>query len=165
MRGSKIIVTADPRGLRTEGTITDTSKPGTHMEIVPATAPVGGRFSWRCASTTSVASAGAKSPKVILLENWVVGKIYSDAYAANERCFLYYPNAGDELNLILGDVSGTGDAAVAIGDFFGIDPTTTPGKLKRNSSYTSTPYHANEAYAAGLAADIWLWVTYRGDQA
>lgn len=158
MRGSKIIVTADPRGRRDEGTITDTSKPGTLMEKVPATAATQGRFSYRARSSTE----GAKSPICVLLENWVLGKIYSDAYAANERCFLYWPNAGDELNLILGDVSGTGDAAIAIGDLFGVHTT---GKIKRNNSYGALPFESNEAVAAGLAADYLLWVTYRGDQA
>lgn len=158
MRGSKILINANSRGRRDEGTITDTSKPGTHMEIVPATAMIAGRFSYRACS----AAAGAKGPRIVLLENWVVGKIYSDAYAANERCFLYWPEVGDELNLILGDVAGTGDAAIAIGDVYGVN---NDGKLKRNSSYTSTPYQAQEAVAAGLTADYLLWVAYRGDQA
>ena len=158
MRGSKILLNANAHGLREEGTITDTSKPGTLMERVPATASVAGRFSYRACSAT----AGAKGPRVVLLENWVQGKIYSDAYAANERCFLYWPVAGDELNLILGDVAGTGDAAIAIGDVFGVN---NDGKLKRNSSYTSTPFEALEAVSAGLAADYLLWVQYRGDQA
>lgn len=158
MRGSKIIVGADVKSRRTEGTITDTSKPGTMMEIVPATAYILGRPSWRAKSS----AAGLKGPNVILLENWVVGKIYSDAYAANERCFLYYLAVGDEVNALLGDVAGTGDS-VAIGDLFG---TTTTGKIIRNSSYNALPFESNEAYAAGsMTADIWLWCTYRGDQA
>lgn len=158
MKGSKILISANPMGLREEGTITDTSKPGTLMEIVPATAFSQGRPSYRASS----AAAGAKGPRIVLLENWMLGKIYSDAYAANERCYVYRPNAGDEFNLILGDIGGTGDAAIAIGDVYGVN---TDGKLIRNSSYTSTPFESQEAVAAGLAADYLLWVKYRGDQA
>jgi hypothetical protein len=158
MKGSKILINADPHGRREEGTITDTSKPGTLMERVPATAMSQGRFSWRAASAT----AGAKGQRIILLENWTLGKIYSDAYAANERCFLYWLQAGDECNVILLDVAGTGDAAIAIGDLFGVNNT---GKITRNSAYTSTPFESQEAVAAGLAADYLLWCVYRGDQA
>jgi hypothetical protein len=158
MKGSKIVLNPNSQGLRTEGTITDTSKPGTLMEKVPATAAVGGRFSWRARSSTE----GAHAQIAVLTENWVQGKIYSDAYAANERCFIYYPKAGDDLNLILLDIAGTGDAAIAIGDLFGV---TTSGKLKRNNSFGACPFESNETVAAGLADDYLLWVTYRGDNA
>lgn len=159
MRGSKILINPDADGYRTEGTITDTSKPGTCMEKVPATAAIGGRFSWRAKSS----AAGLKGPNVVLLENWVAGKIFSDAYAANERCFLYYLETGDDVNMLLGDLAGTSDPAIAIGDLFG---TTTTGKIIRNSSYNALPFEANEPYAINtILADIWLWCTYRGDQA
>lgn len=157
MRGSKILLNADAKGLRIEGTIVGTPKPGTIMEKTSAAA-VQGRFSYQASSRSS----GAKGPNIILTENWILGKIYSDAYATGEHGFMYQLNAGDDCNVILLDVAGTGDAAIAIGDVFGVGAV---GKLVRNSSYTATPFESNEAVAAGLAADYLLWCTYRGDQA
>jgi len=157
VKGTKIIVTAEPKGTFLEGIITDTSKPGTLMEKVPATAPVDGRFSYRHASRT----AGSKGPICVLLEDGDQGQIYSTAYVANKRCFLYFPVAGEDLNLLVLDIAGTADD-VAIGDLFGVE--ATGGKLHANSSYASAPFEANEVVTDPVA-DYWLWVTYLGNLA
>jgi hypothetical protein len=155
-RGQEIIVSSEPRGVFDEGVIDDTSKPGTLMEMVPNAAFVGGRPTWRASSH----AAGAKGPVVVLLPDQLQGKTATDAYVAGTRCFLYWPVAGENLNLLLGDVAGTGDI-VTQGDLFG---STTTGKIIRNSSYTSAPFQAMESLAAATA-DALVWVKYLGNQA
>lgn len=177
-RGTNIVITAEPRGQFLEGTITDTSVPGTVMEVVPADAGIGGRKKYRAASH----AAGAKAPIYVLLPDYMQGKLgvggleagavsggvtqganyaaVGDAYVANTRCFLYAPLMSEELNLVLGDVAGTADS-VAIGDLFGVNNN---GKLIANSSYTSAPFQAMEAMS-NVSADTMLWVQYLGNQA
>lgn len=152
-KGNEIIVTAEPRGTFDEGIITDTSKPGTFMEIVPATAPVGGRFSWRARSLT----AGSKGPLVILLNDSEQGKTSADAYVSGTRCRLYWLCAGEEYNVRVADVAGTADD-VAIGDLFGVDAT---GKAKANAGYASAPLQALEV-KTDPTAEYLLWVKCLG---
>lgn len=155
-KGNEIILSAYPQGKFMEGTITDTSSPGMCVEIVPATAMIDGRPSFRARSLT----AGAIGPVAVLLPDSMQGKLATDAYVANTRCFVYYPMAGEELNMLVGDVAGTGDT-IAIGDLYGVN---NDGKLKANSSYASAPFEAMEASAA-LTADKLVWFKYNGNQA
>lgn len=104
-KGSKILIDGEPKGKFIEGFIKtgQTPEPGTQMMIDPAAAdPVGGRHTW------SVASATARGPVAILLEDYLQGKSVDDAYAAGDRCFLYCPLPGEELNVRLTDTAGTG---------------------------------------------------------
>lgn len=156
-RGNKIIVTADPNGKFDEGTITDTSKPGMFVEVVPGTAMTrGGRPSFRARSL----AAGAIGPVAILLEDDLQGFTADTAYVANKPCRVYWPEAGDQLNAVVGDVAGTADD-VAIGDKFGIN---NAGKLIANSSYASAPFQALET-KTDPTADYRLWVLFMGPQA
>lgn len=176
-KGQEIVLSAEPRGRMEEATITDTSVPGTIMEIVPATALLGGRPSVRARSQ----SAGALGPICVLLADRLQGKLgvggsgatvssggvsvtgpalTGDAYAANTQCFIYWPEAGDELNLVVGDVAGTSDT-IAIGDLYGVNNN---GKLIKDSSYNSAPFLAMEATAA-LTGDAMIWFKYLGQRA
>lgn len=155
-RGSQILIQGEPEGVWEEGTITDTSKPGTCMEEVPATAYSNGRPSYRARS----AAAGAKGPVIVLLPDTLQGKTASDAYVSGTRCFLYFPVAGEHLNMLVGDVTGTGDT-IAIGAKFGVN---NDGKLKADSAYTSAPFEAQEALTA-LTADTLVWMRYLGNNA
>ena len=157
MNGSLIIVSSETGGKFLEGTITDTSKPGTCMEIVPATTPIQGHHSYRACSRT----AGLKGPIAVLLEDDLQGVVASGAYVAGTRGRLYMPLAGDDLNMLVGDIAGTSDT-IAIGDGFGVLNT---GKLHPDSSYASVPFQAQEAYTSALLADTLVWVKYLGNQA
>lgn len=148
MRGTKIIASADPKGRFDEGIITDTSKPGTCMEMVPATALNGGRLSFRAVSRT----AGSKGPICVLLEDDLQGKLATDAYVANTRGRLYWPLPGEEMNMLVEDVAGTGDT-IAVGLLLGINNN---GKLKRDSSYASLPFQTMEATTAPTADQLVL---------
>lgn len=105
-RGNQIIVTADPKGVFDEGTIDDTSKPGTIVEVVPGTAFVGGRPHWRAAA---VGTDGKATQNSVLLEDNLQGKTITDAYVAGTRCRVYTPIPGEECNVLCGEVAGTGN--------------------------------------------------------
>ena len=45
----------------------------------------------------------------VVLPDQLQGRLSTTAYTAGERLFLYAPLMGDELNLLLIDISGTGD--------------------------------------------------------
>ena len=157
-KGNEILLSADPGGKFEDIIISGTPKPGQILELKTATAAQGGRFTYQVSSRT----AGAKGPNPVLLNDKLQGRLSTTAYADGERARIYWPQAGDELNCLLGDVAGTGDA-VAIGDKFGVD---NAGKIKANASYTSTPFQALEVIAAGgITADALVFVKYLGDQA
>lgn len=114
-RGNKIIVTADPKGRFVEGTIGDTSKPGACMQLQispPQTANQVGRFTYVAAAP---GTDGKQIEHLILLEDSPQGKTISDAYVSGTRCRMYIPLAGEEINILLGEVAGTGNS-YAIGD-------------------------------------------------
>lgn len=124
MRGTQIIVSSEPQGKFMEGIIGAgiTPYPGTAMQLDISESLQGGRHVWELYNAD--ADGGRpKGPIIILIENKLLGRDYSTAYAAAERCFGYVPETGDELNLLLGDVSGTADAHTK-GEILIIDDTT-----------------------------------------
>ncbi len=131
-QGNKIIVSANPRGRHLEGKVTGTPKPGTVMEIDWSEAKVDGRFTWEPYGTTSasgikgVGADGDRRIIAVLLPDKLQGKAATAAYVTGSRCFLYCPVMGEELNMLLEDVAGTGDNH-ALGDILMVDDGT--GKL------------------------------------
>lgn len=108
MKGSNTIVSANPQGKFLEGTIVGTPKPGTMMQIKAGTEPTNGRHSWEPYGTTSNGGDGAPRQVVVLLEDDKQGKTYDDAYVTGTRGFLYCPIPGEELNVRMDNISGTG---------------------------------------------------------
>lgn len=167
-RGNVIVVSAQPNGKFMEGYISGTPTPGILVERTTA-APVNGRFTYQAVTR----STGAIGPVYVLLPDELQGKLgvgaalspgghaVGDAYVTGSRCFIYAPEAGDELNLVVASVAGTADD-VARGALFGVQTAT--GKLIANSSYASAPFQANEVIT-DPTADYLLWVTYLGNQA
>ena len=125
MKGSKILITGEPKGRFFEGPISTsgTPKPGTIMQIKAATAINGnGQFTF-----TEYAPGGDGQmpigPYLVLLEKGE-GYTYATAYATGEHCHVYCPLPGDELNLLWSAAgTGTGDA-VAVGDKAIVDNST-----------------------------------------
>lgn len=154
--GNEIIVSANPRGVFLEGIVDGTPKPGTIMQIKAATAAVNGRFTWE------VFDAGADGDQrliAVLLPDSLQGKTASDAYVDGDRCFLYVPAPGEELNVLVADISGTGDDW-AIGDLLIVDDGT--GKLiATTGSPESEPFIGLEA-VTDPTADHLLHVMYTG---
>ncbi len=134
-KGNAVIVTPEPKGRFTEGTVSGTPVPGTCMEIVPSTDPVGGRFSYRARSSAD----GTQGPIIILLEDLLQGKTFDDAYASGDRCFLYFPVNGEEFNMAIRDQPGTGTANIEnIGDLLTVDGAS--GMLQPAGSSLSAPF-------------------------
>ncbi len=156
MYGNNIIrITPGMHGVPDEGTITTALLPGVCVEMVPNTAFTNGRPSWRGRSRT----AGALGPVAILLDDPLQGFPVGTAYVAGKRGFVYWPQAGEEFNMLLAD-SGSTALAVTQGDLFGVDAT---GKILPNSSYASTPFQSMETLAAlgGTPSEL-LWVKFLG---
>jgi hypothetical protein len=109
-RGNDIVVSPFPKGHRVEGIIGAglTPKPGTIMQLQVGTALQGGRHTWELYNAD--ADGGMpKGPFIVLTPDFYQGRTASDAYAAGERAFGYIPMPGDELNLLVANIAGTGD--------------------------------------------------------
>ena len=165
MKGTKILLASPTRGVTEQIIVSGTPKPGTCMEMVPATEPVGGLFSYAVYGTQAasggnfVAADGNKKAVAVLLEKDQEAKIYSDAYATGDRGRVYFPIPGEELNMLFENQSGTADA-FAIGDEAMIDDGT--GKLLAvDSDAEAQPFTVRETKAA-LTADAWIRCRFNG---
>lgn len=157
-RGTEIIVSANPQGEFTEGTIIGTPKPGTVMEI-DATAAIpgpGGRMSYR---VYQPGTDGQRRVIWILLPDSLQGKLNTDAYVTGTRGFLYCPRAGEQFNMLLGDVAGTADDHTK-GETLEVDTGT--GKLiAHTGSPEADPFRLLETVTDPVA-DTLAWVEYTG---
>lgn len=110
MKGSKILLSEEPRGRFLEGVVSGTPLPGTIMQIVAGTAMNDrGRHTWEVYNR-SADGEQPQGPFAVLLERGE-GYIYSDAYVTTHQCFLYIPEPGDEMNLLWATSgTGTGDS-------------------------------------------------------
>lgn len=159
-RGQCIVVSSEPRGKFHEFIIGAglTPKPGTAVQIDYSVALVGG------CHTVKLYDADAdggrpKGPLIILTENYLYGGDMTTAYAAGQRAFGYIPGAGDELNLLLADVSGTGDAHSA-GEM--LIPDDGTGKWNATTGTPETePAQLMEDVAAPTA-DTLAWCIWTG---
>lgn len=150
-----IVLSADPHGTWMEGKLTDTSLPGTHVEIVPATAPVGGRFSWRARSSAN----GAADPIVFTVNMWEAGHTVTTTPTANDRAKFYWPKNGEEFNLRVAESSGTGTLGEnLIGDRLSVNNS---GMLMAGTS-TSKPYYLLDRTGLDTYTTALKWVQYLG---
>lgn len=158
MKGNEIIVSANPRGVFHEGEVDGTPKPGTCMQIKAATEPVNGRFTWEAYNAD--ADGNQRLVAVLNLDYWQ-GKLATDAYADGDRCQVYCPVAGEELNVLLDDVAGTSATSdYAIGDLLIIDDGTGL-VIDTTGTPESEPFILLETLT-DLTADQLVWVMYTG---
>lgn len=123
-RGNGIIVSAEPGGRFDEGTISGALKPGTCLQIKASSGiDDNGRFTYE---VYAPGTDGEQRQVIVLLPDDLSGKLATTAYADGDHCFVYEPANGDELNMLLKDISGTGDDHT-IGETLMIDTGT--GKL------------------------------------
>lgn len=147
----------NPQGRFMEGIIDDTSKPGTWMELVPGSAEVSGRLHYR---HYAPGADGSPREVIILLEDPGQGAIYSAAYVAGTRCFLYSPLAGDEMNVLTADATGTGSLnAFNVGDRL-TGKNTTGTFIKELTATDSAPFVVNEDITQS-EPDTGTWVFCR----
>lgn len=159
-RGNEIIVSADPRGHMIEGFIGAglTPKPGTIMQIQIATALKGGRHTWELYNAD--ADGGRpKGPFIVLLPDFLQGRLSTTAYAAAEKCFGYIPLPGDELNLLLKDLAGTSDDYSA-GETLIVDDAT--GLLISTTGSPETEVAFLLENVTNLTADTLGWCYWTG---
>ncbi len=158
MKGNKILINGnEPEGRFITGIISGAGcAPGMAMEIVPATEPVNGMFTYRRRQT---GSNGDKRPLIVLLEDTLQGVKPdvngANVYTAGSVAQLYAPINGDELNLLVENLSGTADSH-AIGDQLMVDVASGFGKwIVQASAANSAPATLEETSAA-LTADTLL---------
>lgn len=156
-RGRAIIVSADPRGKFFEGRVSGTPKPGTGMQI-KASSGMGddGRFTYEAYAP---GTDGEQREPIILLPDDLQGRLATEAYADGERCFLYTPPQGEEFNMLLADVAGTGDDH-PLGQMLMFDTGT--GKLiATTGSPESEPFQLLETITDPVADQL-VHVKYTG---
>lgn len=169
MQGTRILVTSKPRGVFEDVYITGTPKPGTVMEIKHSTAAIGYVFNFQVYGITAinnpqtghgVGNDGDRKAIAILLEKDQENKIYSDAYVAGDLGRVYYPVMGEQFNMLVEDVGGTGDDFV-IGEELMVDDGT--GKLlTADADAEAHPFTAYEAVTDPMA-DHWIWCRFNGE--
>ncbi len=159
-KGSKIIITADPKGHFEQVVISGSALyPGMLVETVAATERKNGHRTVQAVSRT----AGTKGSICVLVGDNPQGFISTTVFVTGTQALAYWPLNGDELNMLIKDVTGTGDAT-AIGDKYGVNAT---GSLTKDTgSYASTPFEVQETIAAGgITADTLVWMQFDGSQA
>lgn len=152
-RGNAIIVSANPNGKFDEGKISGALKPGTHVQI-KASAGLGDDGTWTY-EVYNPGTDGERRPVIVLLPDKYQGKLSTDAYVDGDRCWVYFPEAGDELNVLKLDVAGTGDD-FAIGDQLILD-TGTGKVILTTGSPEDEPYTCLET-VTDPTADQLVWV-------
>lgn len=154
-RGNKIIISAHPQGVFLEGTVYGTPKPGTVMSLKSAF-QAGGWHQWEPWSYSS----GHRRLIAVLLEDELQGKTIEDAYVTGTHCFLYCPIAGEELNMLIADLAGTG-ADNTHAAFEQLMVQTATGKLIAESSPESEPFTLLQATTT-TTADVLAPCVYTG---
>jgi hypothetical protein len=131
------------------------------MELVPDTLPQGGRFTYRA---RSLLADGAKGPIAVLDFDKLQGKLATDAYVTLTRGFLYWPIAGEELNMLYRDQPGTGTlGSDGIGDLLEVDGNTGMLQGDTGEAAVSTPFMLLENLDSDLSGDTLVFVKYLGN--
>lgn len=159
-RGNRIVVSECAYGRHMEGIIAagETPSPGMIVQIQAATALQGGRHTWEIYNAD--ADGGRpKGPYIVLKEDLLQGKTTADAYAAGARAFGYVPLPGDELNLLLLNISGTADDH-PLGEILIVDDTT--GKLIVTTGSPETEVAMLLEAVTDPTADTLAWCIWTG---
>ncbi len=156
--GNNIVVSGRGLGLRKEGTTRLASLPGTMMQIDVSEAAVNNRFQWEPYDQSFNAQMGLVA---ILLPDRMQGKIVTDAYTALDRCFLYCPLNGEEMNVLLHNVTGTADDVVLGDRLIVVDGEGTFITTTGTAADKSEPFVALEAIT-DPTADQLIHVMFTG---
>lgn len=125
-RGSGIIVCSDPKGQFQEGYVKSgqTFYPGMAVLRDASVALVSGVHTYKIYDES--ADGDQPTGAIWIVTNMLgelIGKVVSDSIAAGERFMAYSPRAGEELNLLISNLSGTADDH-ALGEKLMIDTGT-----------------------------------------
>lgn len=162
--GACIILSAEPRGRFDEGLVAGGNAlfPGTVVQIAPGVAPIGGRFSF-IPYTVGADGNPPVGPIGVLLPDSNSGFSALTSIANGQRCRVYYPLPGDELNMLVEGEAGTGSAnEFDIGDRFTIRNATGKLILESTASH-SAPFVCNEEITETPSlTDTLVWCTFSG---
>ena len=119
MRGNKIVATSEPRGHQEEGQLTEANRfPGTILQIDASITPLNGQFGWKASNP---GTDGLAVLKAVLQEDFEQGVASTGtAYPQNAWVPIYMIQHGEYINLLLGEVAGTGNT-YAVGDKLIVD--------------------------------------------
>ena len=120
MKGTRVLITGEPKGRFIEGIVSGTPSPGTLMEVVAATEPVQGDYTWQ---VYQPGTDGEQRLMAVLLERGE-GYNYETAYTTAYKCFLYIPLPGDEINMLVRAAGTATSDSQAIGDIYIADTGT-----------------------------------------
>jgi len=105
--GNRIIASAEPKGMYLEGIIYGALLPGIMCQIRVAAGITAGEYTWEPYAPNA---SGDPRLVAILLEDDLQGGLMTTAYVSGTRGKLYVPLPGEQINVLLRDVAGTGDA-------------------------------------------------------
>ena len=155
-RGNKVIISNDPKGVFLSGIVVGTPKPGTVMEIATPFYQ-GGLHSYQ---VYQPGTDGLRNRAVIvLLEDDLQGLTLDDAATTLTLRQFYVPAAGEELNMLFANVSGTADDH-AVGEVLIVDTGT--GKLIATTGSPQSEPFINLAAVTDPTADFHNPVMYIG---
>lgn len=159
-RGNEIIVTSNPRGVFNEGYVKtgETHYPGQVLQVDATVSLVGGRHTYKIYAPGTDGENPVGSYWIVL-PNHLIGKGPSDSYAAGEREFLYSPMRGEELNLLVKNLSGTADDHSA-GEKMMVDDST--GKLIATTGSPENEVAVLLEAITDPTADTLAWVQWAG---
>lgn len=162
-RGNTIIVSApeSPRGVLMEGYIAtgETPKPGTILQRDPTVALRGGRATYKLYNRDADGNHPQGAFWVLLEDRFRGERTVSSAYAAGDRCFLYCPMQGEELNLLVANLAGTADDHPA-GEILMVDDGT--GMLVATTGTPETEVAMLLEAITDPTADTLAWVEWTG---
>lgn len=167
MQGKCIVVTSEPNGRFGEGIVGTglTFNPGQVVQKDYTVSTVGGRFTWKLFDADADGGRPKSEIAVVTDHNLALqGKgIRSatdfDTYAAGERFSFYVPLPGDELNLLIANISGTGDDHT-IGEVLIIDDTT--GKFIATTGDPESEPAVLQETLTDPTADTLAWCVWTG---
>jgi len=126
------------------------------MTVLAATEPVAGIFTYEVYNRDA---DGDRAPVAVLLEDELQGRLITTAYVAADQARLYFPVAGDMLQMLVADVAGTADT-LAIGDYMIIDDGT--GLLIDTTGSPQMESFVIMETQAALTADLHVLCMYTG---
>lgn len=113
MRGTSVIVTTEPRGVFEEGfgLAGETYKPGMIVQRDTSVDMQGGRWGYKIYNRAADGDRPLGAHWVVLEDKLRGHDPSSASYSGtnNDRLFLYSPIQGEEINLLLKNLTGTGD--------------------------------------------------------
>ena len=165
MRGSRVLISENPRGRFLEGIVDGTPKPGTLMQVAATAVDGNGRHTWGVYDRDADGDNPA-GPLAVLLER---GEGYTPftgsgasrvndggtAYVAGDVCFLYCPLPGDETNLLWA-TSGTSTGDSLTVAQIGM-PEDGTGFILDTTGVECEPVIAMEALSDTVAGGTMVW--------